>query len=63
VPPPTPEEFEATRKACTTMIVRHERVVPWENQRLEAMMVTRAVIEHSRIDGLGGCARHGCVRR
>jgi hypothetical protein len=49
VPAPlTPEEFEATRNACALTIARHERILAWRDQRLEMVMVTRAVIDHSR---------------
>jgi hypothetical protein len=49
VPPPlSPEEFEATRKACAITIARHGVVLAWREQTRETTVVTRAAIEHSR---------------
>jgi hypothetical protein len=46
--PLTPEEFEATRKACALTIARAELVLAWREERLATRLATRAAIEHSR---------------
>jgi hypothetical protein len=44
----TPEEFEATRKACALTLAGRERVLAaWRAQKLETMIAARAAIEQS----------------